>query len=234
MSMRDGYEQSGVAMTCRGFAEYGKMFGLTMDHLLDGEVLDVAAGASSFIAESGEHGLQAIAIDPRYGQKPDLLTVEAAEEIASSTAKLAGLADRYDWSYYGDLERHRAGRAASLAKFAADYRKPDSRERYLAGALPELPVKSGRFATVICSHFLFLYGEQFDAAFHEAAVRELMRVCRPGGRVLIYPLVTLQFQLYPELDQLLAAVKQAGGRYSLEETGLPFIPGSTHLLRIIT
>jgi len=38
-----------------------------------------------------------------------------------STAKLEGLKDLFDFSYYGSLENHRAGREASLERFITDF-----------------------------------------------------------------------------------------------------------------
>jgi len=228
--MNEKYEQVGVAVTCRGYEEYVRMFALDEGRLADGEVLDVAAGASSLTADLTARGLRAVAADPRYARSPESLTKEAKEEIETSTNKLRGLAHRFDFSYYGDLERHRAMREASLERFAADYAGAYGSERYTHALLPSLPFEDNRFALVLCSHFLFLYGEQFDYAFHEASVLELLRVCRPGGEVRIYPAVTLAFQPYPRLDELLAAAEEAGGRIRMEPTGLPFIPTPSQVL----
>lgn len=232
--MNRKYEQIGTAFTCRSYTEYVRMFAL--DELLDphGEVLDAAAGASSFTADAANRGLRAVAVDPRYKLPPAALVEEARTEIEVSTAKLEGLRDLFDFSYYGSLENHRAGRAASLERFAADYAADyeAGTGRYVAGELPRLPFADNRFALVLCSHFLFLYGEHFDDAFHERAVFELIRVCRPGGEVRIYPLFTLGFQEYPHLDRLMGAVLRAGCEVSLPETRLPFMPGSHRLLVI--
>ncbi|XEC93233.1 class I SAM-dependent methyltransferase [Paenibacillus tarimensis] len=226
------YEQIGVAMTCRGYEEYKRMFAIDEEVLRAGEILDVAGGASSFTAEAAEKGYAGAAVDPRYALDPVTIEEEARAEIEASTAKLAGLKEQFDWTYYGDPARHRLGRIASLERFAADLGRPDSHLRYYAGALPELPFDNDRFSLVLCSHFLFLYGNQFDPAFHTRALLELMRVCRPGGQIRIYPLITLEFKPYPFLEQLLATIREAGGLPELGSAGLPFIPGSTRYLNI--
>ena len=228
--MKEKYEQIGVAVTCRGYEEYVRMFALDETRLAAGEVLDVAAGASSYTADLGARELRAVAADPRYGQAPGALVAEAREEIAASTNKLRGLAHRFDFSYYGDLDRHRAMREASLGRFAADYARAYGSERYTEASLPSLPFADNRFALVLCSHFLFLYGEQFDYAFHAASVLELLRVCRPGGEVRIYPAATLAFEPYPRLDELLAEAEEAGARVRMEPTNLPFIPTPSQVL----
>ncbi|WP_308638724.1 class I SAM-dependent methyltransferase [Paenibacillus silvisoli] len=226
--MSKGYPQVGVSVTCRSFEEYVLMFDLEQKDLAAcGSMLDIAAGASSFTAEAHGRGLDAYAVDPRYELAPKQLIGDAGEEIAVSTAKLAQLSDRFDFSYYGDLDRHRAGREASLAKFASHYGAAEVREnRYRSGTLPNLPFEDNRFGLVLCSHFLFLYEEQFDYDFHLAAVLDMMRVCKPGGSVRIYPLISLKWEPYAHLEQLLEAVRAEGAEAGCFRSKLPFIPGS--------
>ncbi|WP_244226716.1 class I SAM-dependent methyltransferase [Paenibacillus protaetiae] len=225
------YEQAGVAMTCRSYAEYVRMFDLDVSRLREGEVLDIAAGGSSFTAELNKEGT-AYAVDPRYGPETSGWIREAAEEIDISTGKLQQIAPIYDWSYYGSPEAHRANRMKSLDTFAAHCLSEQGRPHYVQGALPKLPFESGRFSLVLCSHFLFLYAEQFGHKFHIDSVLEMMRVCKPGGEVRIYPLVSLSWEPYPGLDELMNAVIQAGGKPELFPSRLPFIPGSPFFLRI--
>ncbi|MBW7455856.1 methyltransferase domain-containing protein [Paenibacillus sepulcri] len=225
--MKKRYEQVGVAVTCRGFEEYVRMFDLSEDELKAGEILDIASGGSSFTADASGLGFKAMAVDPRYALDPAGLFTEAEAEISLSTAKLEGLTDQFDMSYYGNMSNHRAGREKSLGRFAAHYGEPEARARcYAAGSLPALPFADRRFSLVLCSHFLFLYEEQFDFAFHRQAVLEMMRVCRPGGGIRIYPLMSLSGEIYPHLDALLEMIQAEGGKAELFRTGLPFIPGS--------
>ncbi|MBD2872967.1 class I SAM-dependent methyltransferase [Paenibacillus arenilitoris] len=228
-----GYEQIGVAMTCRGYEEYVRMFDLTDEALRQGKVLDVAAGASSFTAEANERGFEAEAVDPRYGTRHADWVAEAEREIDYSTAKLGRIADSFDWSYYGSLENHRKGREASLGRFAADVAEVKRTHRYKQGFLPELPFEDNRYSLILCSHFLFLYAAQFGAEFHRLSVLELMRICKPGGQIRIYPLLSLNWEPYPELDALLESIEAAGGRAELLPSRLPFIPGSDQFLRIL-
>ncbi|RIX54056.1 methyltransferase domain-containing protein [Paenibacillus nanensis] len=227
------YEQVGVAMTCRGYEEYLSMFGLTEAELSTGPILDVAAGGSSFTAEARSRGYQAFAVDPRYGGDVQKWIAEAREEIATSTAKLDALKDRFDWSYYGSIDRHREGREASLTKFASHVQSEDGVFCYKGGSLPKLPYQDHEFSLVLCSHFLFLYAEQFGYSFHENAVRELMRVCRPGGKVRIYPLISLHWKPYEKLEGLMEMIRREGGAPALKNSSLPFIPDSNQFLEIV-
>jgi hypothetical protein len=224
------YEQSGVAMTCRSYAEYERMFALGPLSAENGPILDVAAGASSFVAEACSKGIMAQAADPLYEMDAQSIRSHGAREIDISTQKLAGIRDVYDWSYYGDLERHRAMREQSLLKFTEDFRHNMRTGRYVAARLPELPFEDGAFKLVLCSHFLFLYLDQFDEDFHLQSINELLRVCREGGQVRIYPLRSLKWVVYPHLEQLISTLKGNGVRAQLVPSNLPFIPGSSELL----
>jgi len=227
-----GYEQIGVAMTCRGYEEYRHMFDLTERDLSGGDILDVAAGGSSFTAEAREKGFNAFAVDPRYDGEVAEWIVEAAGEIEVSTAKLAKLADSFDWSFYGSIDNHRRGREASLRIFREHALSSEGAPCYHSGKLPSLPYENGRFTLVLCSHFLFLYDSQFGEDFHREAVRELMRITKPGGVVRIYPLITLEWNRYEGLDALLDFIRLEGGTPEILESRLPFIPGSEHYLTI--
>jgi len=224
------YAQTGVAMTCRSFAEYERMFALEQEDLNAGPILDAAAGASSFVAEACLRGFDAYAADPLYAMDADAVVRHGEQEIEVSTSKLAAIEEVFDWSYYGSVERHRSLREASLHAFAGHRKDSEGALKYISAKLPELPFADNTFSLVLCSHFLFLYGEQFGPEFHSKAVRELVRVCRPGGQVRIYPLLSLQWVRYPQLDELIESLRKEGISAGIIESKLPFIPGSTELL----
>jgi hypothetical protein len=231
--IKQKYEQAGVAMTCRSYAEYEKMFALGHLRQQDGPILDVAGGASSFVAEACDRGILAQAADPLYEMNAEAIFAHAAQEIETSTEKLARLEAAFDWTFYGSLNNHKEMRVQSLQRFIEDYRTVSAHtELYNSARLPELPFDNERFSLVLCSHFLFLYHDQFDYAFHLKAVLELLRVCRTGGQVRIYPLYSLQWVRYPHLDDLIAALENKGGKVQLLTSELPFIPGSSELLCI--
>jgi hypothetical protein len=226
------YEQVGVAMTCRSFEEYEKMFVLNREQLSHGAVLDIAAGASSFTAEARAIGINAAAADPLYRLSLEEMTGHGLTEIEIAAAKLAKLTGQYNWSYYGNIERHRANRLKSLDLFLHDYAANDTSQVYFPCALPELPFKDDMFSLVLCSHFLFLYQEQFDYGFHLNAVKEMLRICRSRGEIRIYPVYDLKGQPYSHLEQLLDELKGFGAFTQLIKSELPFLPGSTHFLSV--
>lgn len=225
------YPQTGVASTCRDYREYEAMFGLTSAELGGGPVLDVAAGASSFTAHLRGLGIEAVAADPFYAGVTEQVIADAAKEIETSSAKLAAHAGAYDWSFYGSPERHRSLREQSLAAFAEDFRAAGAGERYVAAALPKLPFADGTFSLAVCSHFLFLYADTFGEQFHVDAIDELLRVLKPGGVLLVYPMVTLRWESVEFLPRLLEDM--AGrAKASLLPSGLPFVPRPSPLLRL--
>lgn len=230
---KQAYEQIGFAMTCRSYEEYLRMFELTDEDFMQGKVLDVAAGASSFTAEATRRGYEALAIDPRYAKSVQEWVAEASQEIEASTAKLVKLADVFDWSYYGNPDSHKAGRIASLKQFSEHLDTEAGKACYKSGMLPNLPFASDTFSLVLCSHFLFLYADHLGTEFHIQSVLELMRVCKPGGEVRIYPVITLNWEPYAALDELLEAIRLAGGKPELRPSKLPFISGSNMYLSII-
>lgn len=225
------YPQAGVASTCRSYGEYMDMFALDEEDLRGGAVLDVAGGASEFTARLREKGIEAAAADPFYEGAAEAVIAAAAEEIRVSSLKIESLKDVYDWSYYGSPSRHRSIRESSWARFADDFRREDAGRYYVAAKLPELPFEDGRFRTVLCSHFLFLYADSFGYEFHREAVEELLRVTEDGGEVRIYPLVTLKWELSPFVRDIMESVKGIA-EAELIDGKLPFTPVASPVLRL--
>ncbi len=87
MSREILYEQTGVAMTCRSYEEYVEMFKLTTKQLEKGTILDVAAGASSFVAKAKEAGYEASAVDPLYRLSFEEVKAHATKEMQIAEEK---------------------------------------------------------------------------------------------------------------------------------------------------
>ena len=93
---------------------------------------------------------------------------------------------------------HLAQRLAAAEVFAAGVAaRPD---RHVAGALPDLPFADASFDLALCSHLLFTYDDRFDAAWHLAALVDLVRV---AAQVRVFPLVShVDGRPYEHLDRL--------------------------------
>ncbi|WEK53156.1 MAG: class I SAM-dependent methyltransferase [Candidatus Cohnella colombiensis] len=226
------YPQIGVASTCRSYEEYEAMFSLKEVDWSNQIVLDVAGGASSFTAQVIAKGARANAVDPFFAGLTEHVIEAARREIDVSSGKIAANADAYDWSFYGSPERHRSIRLQSLERFAEDFRQDLARERYVAASLPHLPFADNQFSFIVCSHFLFLYADQFGEEFHENALRELLRVLAPGGQLRIYPLVTLKWEYCEFIPNLIERLEGIA-KFDFFPTKLPFMPIPSQVLQVV-
>ncbi len=52
-----------------------------------------------------------------------------------------------------------------MNEFLSDFKQHHATERYVTGALPDLPFADHAFALVLCSHCLFSYAAQLDEEF---------------------------------------------------------------------
>ena len=167
-----------MLVTSRSFAEYVAFFALDPDRL-PRRVVDCSAGVSGFVAAAAERGCAAVAVDPAYREPVDRLAEIARAGALGGSALVADHRDRFSFEWYGTPERQRALRAAALDACLADRRRrPD---HYVAAALPRLPFADASFDLALCSHLLFTWANVFDAAWHEAAIREMARVAARCG-----------------------------------------------------
>lgn len=171
-----------MLVTSRSFSEYQAMFDLPAE--LPASVLDCCAGGSGFTAVATSMGVDAIAVDPAY----DLPLDELADTVRRGTSGGAGIidqhADDFVWDWFGSPEKRDQLRTEAADAFLADRTHQPS--RYVAALLPDLPFVDGRFEPALCSHLLFTWSNEFDAAWHLAALRELKRV---ATEVRVFPLV---------------------------------------------
>jgi hypothetical protein len=168
-------------VSSRSAEEYRAMFDLTPEDLA-GSVLDCSAGGSSFTAETEG---RVVAVDPAYA----LGRREVAERVRAGLAEGVRIidenADRFEWGWYGSPERRAEMRRAAAERFVADLRGRPG--RYVAGALPHLPLASSSVDLVLCSHLLFTWSDSFGEDWHRRALVELVRVARREVRV--FPVV---------------------------------------------
>ncbi|NNH68744.1 methyltransferase domain-containing protein [Nocardia uniformis] len=214
-----------MLVTSRSATEYRAMFDLS-ERDMAGRILDCCSGGSSFAAETGD---QVLAVDLAYALGPEAVAERVRMAIREGDDMIDAHADQFEWTWYGDIANRRAMRRAASERFIADLTaRPD---RYIAGALPDLPVATGQFDLVLCSHLLFTWSDRFDEDFHRRALAELIRVAR--REVRIYPLV-LQATGEPVefLDRLRADLDADGHRTELREVAYRFQRGAHHMLRI--
>jgi hypothetical protein len=213
-----------VLVTSRSAAEYRAMFGLVPDDLT-GSVLDCCAGGSSFAAEtSGE----ILAVDPAYAMGCEELAVRVETALDDGDRMIEQNADRFEWGWYGSTARRAEMRRAAAELFLADLElRP---ERYVAGALPDLPLATGAVDLALCSHLLFTWAD-LGEDWHRRALAELVRVAR--REVRIFPVV-VQGTGEPVafLDVLRAEMDGLGHRSQLREVPYRFQRGGDRMLQI--
>jgi hypothetical protein len=214
-----------VLVTSRSAAEYRAMFDLVPGDLT-GPVLDCCAGGSSFAAETGG---EVLAVDPAYAMGREELAVRVRMALADGDRMIEQNADRFEWGWYGSTARRAEMRRAAAELFLADLGGRPG--RYVAGALPDLPLATGAVDLVLCSHLLFTWADQLGADWHRRALAELVRVAR--REIRIFPVVV---QGTGEPVAFLGALRDElhalGHRSQLQEVPYRFQRGGDQMLLI--
>ena len=161
----------------RSFDEYVRMFALT-DADLGRTIVDSAAGPSSFNAEMHSRGKRVVSVDPIYSFSPGQIRrrVEAVRDTMIDQVR--GQINPFAWEYFRSPEHLEHVRMGAMEQFLADFAADEGRDRYLPQSLPALAIADDTFELALSSHFLFLYSDRLNPAFHLASVRELLRVAR--------------------------------------------------------
>ncbi len=216
-----------MLVTSRSFAEYVAFFGLTSQDLQH-RVLDCSAGASGFAAVAAARGAQVTAIDPAYALPRQQLVDQAKASLRSGNTIIAEHDARFSWAWYGPPVRRDVLRRDALEAFLADLRRPPG--RYLAAALPALPLADRSFDLALCSHLLFTWSDQLDQDWHVQALRELLRV---AAEVRVFPLLRQgNGAAVPFLPALLDILRAQGCRAELVPVDYEFQVGGNRMLRV--
>lgn len=174
----------------RSLADYLRWFALEVHTLRGRDVLDVAAGLSSFTAEACARKINAVAVDPIYG--------ESAASLAAGSLT----------SFVPDVAVVDSDAGAPVQRFLNDYETHFIHNRYVRASLPRLPFFDGTFDLVLCAHLFFSGARPSDFDWTLAAVVELVRVS--AGEVRLYPLNEVSGKTYPGLPRLRRALKDTG------------------------
>jgi len=215
-----------IIVTARPFDEYVAMFDLADEDLLTGPVLDCPAGASGFAAGARALGAEVTAVDPEYHVPHHDLMLRARRDTEFGNRYVRDTAETYAWGFFRGVDDHLARRMAALDAFDADRRAhPD---RYIAGALPDLPFGDGAFRLAVSSHLLFVYPDHFGYDDHLRCIRELMRVVT--HEVRIFPLVDTTTAPWPHLDRLRGDLDADGVASEVRRVSYEFIRRGDEML----
>ncbi len=95
--------------------------------------------------------------------------------------------------------------------------------------LPDLPFEKKEFKLALCSHFLFLYSEQYSLVFHIQSITELSRVAK---EVRIFPLLELGGIQSRHLDQVIENLNHSGFKADIKKVDYEFQKGGNEMLCI--
>ncbi|HEX7861623.1 MAG TPA: hypothetical protein VF773_14905 [Verrucomicrobiae bacterium] len=222
-----GLQLDRVVLLGRTFAEYCGYFLLKPEEWRGKRVLDVAGGVSSFTAEANEAGIHAVSVDPIYSMSRDEIARRSGPDLDQVIAGVSGL-PTYVWTAYRDPEHVRELRQRAVARFLEDSSK--NPQRYVAGAVPELPFGDRQFDLSLVSYLLFAYDRNFSYEFHRDALLELMRVTR--GEARIYPTVNFEAEPSRFVERLKGDPACVDFCFEIVPTDFEFLVGSNRFLRV--
>jgi hypothetical protein len=210
----------------RSYEEYISMFALT-DADLKKQILGCGDGPASFNAELTRRNGSVISVDPIY-QFSDIEINKRIETtydlVLEQTRKNK---DEFVWKQIKTVEDLGISRLKAMRQFLEDY--PNGNDRYIAGELPFLPFNDNLFDLVLCSHFLFLYSEQYSVEFHVQSIKEMSRV---ASEVRIFPLLELGAKKSRHIGKVLKELSECGYAYAIKQVDYEFQKGGNEMLQI--
>lgn len=212
----------------RSFDEYRRMFALSDDEL-SMSILGCADGPAAFNAEATMRGMRVISCDPLYRFDGAQIRERIAATYDDVLAQMRQNLDQFVWTTIQSVDDLGTVRMQAMDAFLEDYEAGLRQGRYVLGELPTLPFRDRAFELALCSHFLFLYSDHLDEAFHVAAVLEL---CRVAGEVRIFPLLSLNSRPSRHVAQIERQFKLVGYQVSLDVVPYEFQRGANQMMRI--
>jgi hypothetical protein len=212
----------------RSMDEYVKMFNLT-DTDLNKKIIGIGDGPASFNAEMTRLGNSVVSVDPLYQFSGDEIFQRFQEVVDNIINQVKATPNDWVWSYHKSADDLRDNRVKVIQQFIADYEIGKKNHRYQIGELPKLAYQNQEFDMALCSHFLFLYSEQFDYKFHLNSVIEMLRVAK---EIRIFPLITLMLQPSQHLDGIIKYCMTKGYKIEIEKVEYELQLGGNSMLKI--
>ncbi len=213
----------------RSYDEYVAMFALT-PHDLTRRILGCGDGPAAFNARLTRRGGTIVSADPLYRFPAARVRERIAEVTPIVLEQVRRNADAFLWTHIGSVEDLARIRAAAMQEFLADYAEAAPGTRYQDVSLPALPFHEQEFDLALCSHFLFLYGEQHPLAFH---VESLIELCRVALEVRVFPLVELSGQPSRHLTATIEALSERGYAAVVSTVDYQFQAGGNQMLTVL-
>jgi hypothetical protein len=212
----------------RSFDEYVAMFALTPADFRR-RILGCGDGPAAFNAVVNRTGGGVVSVDPLYEFSTAQIRGRIDAVFEPMLAETERNKEEFVWQHIKSVAELGRARRDAMNEFLADYEQGVKEYRYVAGALPSLPFMDQTFELALCSHFLFLYSEQYDLAFHIQSIKEL---CRVAEEVRIFPLLELGTRKSRHLDAILAWLKRAEIPSEIVTVDYEFQKGGNQMLRV--
>jgi ubiquinone/menaquinone biosynthesis C-methylase UbiE len=227
MSGKQGLDLDRVVLLGRTLDEYQRAFGLDLESFRGKTILDVAAGVSSFTAESRERGLNVTAFDRIYSALPAEIKSHCERDL-EEVARDIGRKSVYKWGFYKSAEGMRVYRARAYQTFLKDFTAhPD---RYVSGNLPGTPFADRQFDLALASYLLFVYEDQLSYEFHKETMRELMRIT--SEEIRVYPIVTFEARPSKYLERIRNDSEFKSWDFEVISTDFEFLRDSNCFLKV--
>ena len=226
--MKQGLVLDKIVLLGRTLEEYRRFFALDLEAWRDRDILDVAAGVSSFRAEAQRAGLRVTAFDAIYEMTPEAIQQQCEADLEHVVDAIKD-ARTYRWDFYKSPENMRRFRETAYREFLADYRA-HAGKAYVPGRLPQLPFGTDAFDLTLVSYLLFVYEDHLDYGFHQRTLREIMRVTR--GEARLYPITTFEARLSSYLDRLRTDTALQHLGFEVVPTDFEFLANSNYYLRV--
>lgn len=216
----------------RSFDEYRRMFKLS-DADLKRKILGCADGPASFNAEMLRMGHRVVSCDPLYQFTREQIEARIDATAHTVMEQTRRNQDRFVWSADAipSPDALEAVRRKAMRDFLADYESGARDGRYVAAELPAMPFASKTFDLALCSHFLFLYSDNFSLDFHLQAVDALCSVAR---EVRIFPILDYNAETSPHLTPVRKHLAESGRHAFVETVPYEFQRGGNQMLRIMS
>jgi hypothetical protein len=224
-----GFRLESIVPWGRSFEEYERMFALT-EMELAGRILGCGDGPAAFNAELSRRGGRVVSIDPLYAFDAGAIAGRIEVVRPQVMAQLRAHAEDFVWTGIRSPEDLERLRLQAMGVFLADFEAGRAEGRYVAGALPDLPFADDAFDLALCSHFLFLYGEQVSLEIHLRSIEAMLRVAR---EVRIFPLLELDGAPSRHLEPVRDHLQALGHRVQRQRVAYEFQRGADTLLRVV-
>jgi len=163
-----------------------------------------------------------VSCDPIYEFSSEQIRLRVAAARDDMIQQVRGQMGQFVWEYIRSPEHLEEVRMGAMEEFLADFESDGDRKRYRVQSLPKLEFADGEFELGLCSHFLFLYSEWLDEAFHIESVRELLRV---ANEVRFFPVTEMDGRVSRHLAKVRAEFQT-----QLVKVDYEFLKGANQML----